>query len=92
MQLNEQDKALLLRWGYPESELKQIQDACNEARITLTNDLGKKRRITAKVAARVLWREQFLSGISRAAFHCDATRVTPEGMGVHFDLSHWWRK
>lgn len=91
-QLTEQDKAILLRWGYPESELQQIQDACNEARITLTNDLGKKRRITAKVADRVLGREQFLSGISRAAFHCDATRVTPEGMGVHFDLSHWWRR
>lgn len=90
-QLTEQDKSILLRWGYLESELQQIQDACNEARITLTNDRGKKRRITAKVADRVLGREQFLSGISRAAFHCDATRVTPEGMGVHFDLSNWWR-
>lgn len=91
-QLTEQDKSILLRWGHPESELKQIQDACNEVRITLTNERGKKRRITSKVADRVLGHEQFLSGISRAAFHCDATRVTPEGMGVHFDLSRWWRR
>lgn len=91
MQLTDQDKSLLLRMGYIESELRQIEDACNEARITLTNDKGENRRITAKVAARILGREQFLSGISRAAFHCTATRDTPEGDGVHFDLSCWWR-
>ena len=93
MKLSEKEKSILLRWGHTESELRQIQDACNEARITLSvnQDTDCTDRITEKFAARVLGREQFLSGISRAAFHCTATRVTPEGMEVHFDLSNWWR-
>jgi len=48
-------------------------------------------RITARQAVKLLGRKQFLSGISRSAFHWNCSRETDDGGTVELDSSRLFR-
>lgn len=94
--LTDNDKKYLLSIGQREEDLTQIEQAFNEVSLSVTDNniiIGLKTRpCKQKRAIEVIGRETFLSGLSRAAFHASATRVSGDGrFEVHFDLFHWWR-
>ena len=79
--------------GHPKSDLDQLWRAVHQARLTLTvNDTGKETSIGIDKAIEVLGECNFLSGISRCAFHATAHRVSSDfKYSVDFDLRHWWK-
>lgn len=70
MKLTEQDKQTLREWGHPESDMKQLEMAARRCKHTDEH----KNRISADKAIEMLGRKEWLSGISRAAFHATAGR------------------
>ena len=88
MKLTNTDKALLLEWGHPESDFQQIEEAFKKTKTKY--ELGDKP-ISREDAISLLGREQYLSGISRSAFHYTAVRETPDGQLVCFDSSNLFR-
>lgn len=88
--LTDKDKELLRKWGYPESDLLQIEDAANEGKIkSYRKETASWNHISVDGAIRILGRTEFLSGLSRAAFHRSAQREN-NGRRVSFDLGVWW--
>lgn len=86
MELTQDDKALLLRWGYIECDLAKIEEATQRA---IYKYCGKQ--ISRDKAIRLLGRERYLSGISRSAFHYSAARRTDDGQVVYFDSSRLFK-
>ena len=85
MMLTEADKTLLVQWGHTEDDFRQIEEAMQKSKTSYK--LGSKR-ITRDEAIRLLGRKDYLSGISRSAFHWTATRpVHMSGEKVYFDSS-----
>jgi hypothetical protein len=82
MKLTIKDKELLLKWGYEEEHLKQIERAT-----TKTIYKMDRKKISANEAIDILGRETYLSGISRSAFHWTACRDNGKGKTVYFDSS-----
>lgn len=82
MKLSDKDKKMLLNWGYRKSDLEQIEVATS-----LTRYEFKGRLISDAMARSLLGDREYLSGISRSAFHWSATRYTPTGEGICFDSS-----
>lgn len=80
MKLTEKDKELLLKWGHSERDFAQIEEA---TRRTTYRYCGKE--IEREKAIYLLGDEQYLSGISRSAFHFSATQETRDGHIVYFD-------
>lgn len=78
------DKEQLRSWGHPGSDFQQIEQAMQKSKTTYKMD-GK--RITRDEAQNLLGRKEWLSGISRSAFHLTAARQTPDGRTVLFDSS-----
>lgn len=84
MKLTENDKKILKKWGYSDDDIPQIEEATEKA----IYKLNYKVRITAKEAIKLLGRSDYLSGISRSAFHFTASRrVENTGDVVSFDSS-----
>lgn len=81
MKLTKMDRELLIKWGYREEDLNQIEEATTK---TVYEMNGKK--ISQKKALEVLGREEYLSGISRSAFHWSSARNN-NGDTVYFDSS-----
>ena len=81
MKLTNKDKELLTSWGHPESDFAQIEKAMSK---TTYETNGKK--ISRDEALETLGRKEYLSGISRSAFHWSACRGE-EGNYVYFDSS-----
>lgn len=89
--LTKHDIEILKEWGYLDEELPQISRA-----ITKTDYFhyfnGNSEKITHKQARELLGDEQFLSGISRSAFHYTAGREI-EGKGsVSFDSARMFKE
>ena len=86
VKLTKQDKELLRGYGPSEGDMKQIARAirCTEYTVDGT-------RITADEAVTILGRENFLSGISRSAFHYTASRESEDHSIVSFDSSKLFR-
>lgn len=82
MKLNNKDKEELKSMGYSDENVCQIEEAITK---TVYEMNGKK--ISAKKALEVLGRDEYLSGISRSAFHWSAVRNNKEGEKVYFDSS-----
>ena len=77
MKLTIQDKKLLVSWGQRPGDIAQIERASKSDILELKlEDLGtgKRRKIGQKEAIKILGRETFLSGLSRAAFHRGCSR------------------
>lgn len=86
--LSNKAKKILLAWGHPEEELKQIEMACNVGRFSIKTNKRREHLCTWQRAKRVLGTETFLSGLSRAAFHWTSGRYSDNGYYyVSFDCS-----
>ena len=85
--LSDKDKKTLLKWGHPEKELKQIEDATNAG----TFQTKKGACIGWLTAKRLVGTENFLSGIARASFHWTATRDSAVCGFVYFNFSNYFK-
>lgn len=84
MKLTKQDKEIIRKWGHLEDNMKQIEEATRKT----VYELNDKEKISCNEAIKLLGREEFLSGISRSAFHWSALRYTEDGNNfVCFDSS-----
>lgn len=81
MKLTNKDRKLLIKWGHDEKDFNQIEEA---TRKTVYEMNGK--RIPRKKALEVLGKEEYLSGISRSAFHQSAVRNNNDKI-IYFDSS-----
>lgn len=82
--LTKQDIETLKEWGHLDKDLPQINRAITKTDYFYSHN-GKEEKITHKQARELLGDEQFLSGISRSAFHYSSCRKI-EGKGsVSFD-------
>ena len=79
--LTPEDKAYLRKIGYPEGDFNQIEEAVSVSTYklerTITNpkkSLTSSEHISATRAIDLLGRQDFLSGISRSAFHWTSVR------------------
>lgn len=88
MKLTSEDKTLLLRWGYQAADFPQIEAALQARNTKYTLD---EQTISQAAAIAVLGRKQFLTGISRSAFHATAARETEDGKIVLFDSSRMFK-
>lgn len=82
MKLTRKDKELLTKWGHREADFNQIERATTKT-IYETNE----KKISINEALEILSREEYLSGISRSAFHRSACRENEKGQMVYFDSS-----
>lgn len=94
--LTNDDKSYLKRIGFNERDFIQIEQALNDVDLSITdNDIirgCKTRKCGVDRSIEVLGRETFISGLSRAAYHATATRVSEnKRFEIHFDLCKWWR-
>lgn len=93
--LTEEECKQLTRWGYAPSEVKQCDDAVKVCRYTHIDANGKRHRMSCKKAREMLNEDQWLSGIARAAFHCDSMREINDSESdkefVRFDCSGMFR-
>ncbi len=88
MKLSSEDKTLLLRWGYQTADFPQIEAAMQSRNTKYTLE---GQTISQATAITVLGRKQFLTGISRSAFHATAARETEDGKTVLFDSSRLFK-
>lgn len=93
MKLTEKDKKYLLDLGHSPSDFPQIEAV---TRYTTYERKGKEpgagfATISQEEAVQLLGREEFLSGLSRSAFHASAVRESDTGECVYFDSSRFFR-
>ena len=75
---------LLLSWGHNKEDLWQIKESTKYLKLTKYDGV-KKVKITQREALEILGRKEFISGISRAAFHFTAMRTGKNQINVLFD-------
>lgn len=93
MKLTKADKETILKWGYRENELEQVQVAANVAVYELYSPHVQGKKIGVKKAIEILGRKEWLSGICRAAFHWTAGRISlDEKCEVGIDCSSMFRQ
>ena len=95
--LSEEDQKKLIRNGYSQADVEQIDRSIETTEYRLFEKdafekdadicTKKGRKISAKKARSLLGTEEFLSGIGRSTFHCDALRDLPDGRMILFDSS-----
>jgi len=83
MELTKKDKEQLLKWGYLEEDFAQIERCMKEAKIESFSRKGGWKPISSETALKMIGRTEFLSGISRSAFHVSAMR---DGKNKHARL------
>lgn len=81
--LTKQDKKMLLNWGHAEQDFPWIQKAANSG-CRYKNEKGEQ--LTTEQVIKILGREEWLSGLARAAYHWTSERVH-NGIWVSFDCS-----
>lgn len=86
MKLTKNDKEILKRIDYLDSDMDQIAEAMTKTIYTLCTKDGQEERISRAKAREILGDEEYLSGIGRSAFHFTSMRGE-EGMRVHFNSS-----
>lgn len=87
--LTNKQKEVLLDWGHKEYEFNQIEECVNTG--IITNEVTH-RKISWKTAIKKIGEREFLSGISRAAFHWTAMRNSDDNKEcVYFDFSNYFK-
>lgn len=99
--LTQEDCNSLIEYGYMPDDMEQIDRGCRECVYKDWNPAKygdqREHRISRKKAIELLGKEEYLSGIGRASFHCSCGRnygTALDGEGypyVSFDLSKWWK-
>ena len=82
MLLSEENKRYLKKNGNKKKDIEWIECA-----LVMSTFKFRGRRISAEKAICLLGQENFLSGLSRSAFHWSAVRNTEDGEPVMFDSS-----
>lgn len=85
-----EDITYLKDWGEDERSIAQIDRAVTKTiyeKLIFEDGQDKSVRISRLEAKQILGNEQFLSGLSRSAFHWDAVRTAENGTKVYFDSS-----
>ncbi len=82
MKLSREDQELLRSLECEERDFPQIERALRK---DMTTYKLEKKRISREQAIELLGKRDFLSGISRSAFHCTAVRKTADGRFVRFN-------
>lgn len=87
--LNKREIDLLKKWGYPEEDIKQIEESVLAGEF-FTNKGKKVDWLTAK---RIVGSIEFLSGISRSAFHwtCMRNNQKKPNRFIFFDFSKYFK-
>ena len=91
MKLTEKDKADLLSLGVPPEDFWQISEAALPKYTKYSvyaKESEKGKRISRDEAIRLLGRKEWLSGLSRSAFHFTACRDTLDGTSFVLFDSH----
>lgn len=84
MKLTSEDKNILRGFGYPEDDFEQIEKATLSKYTTYEiND----KKVSLSEVLKVLDRIEYLSGISRSAFHWSSVRDGKNGEIVYFNSS-----
>lgn len=86
MRLTKMQKEICKSWGYTDEDIEQIERAAEKT--TYTHD-GK--RISRKKAIELLGERDFLSGLTRSAFHWSAGRGS-DGNYVSFDSFRFFKE
>jgi hypothetical protein len=91
--LSKEHQEIILNFGYPKRDLKQIENALSKTDFELyhTEDDAKDEKLTIDQAVEILGEELFLSGICRSAFHWSATRQNAKGQNVYFNSSRLFK-
>ena len=89
MKLTNEDKELLQSWGHTDEDLKQIERATTKTiyQLARTSFNTGENKISADEVIGILGRKEYLSGISRSAFHWSACRQNDKGQTIFFDSS-----
>ncbi len=74
MKLTEEDKNMLIQWGYSEEDIPQIKKAIRVSQYYVYEIHQRDIPISLNEALELLGRGKFLSGIARSAFHWSALR------------------
>lgn len=82
MKLTEQGKQILRESGHSENDMRQLCEAARRCKY----ENGKGEKLTAEKVIALIGRKNWLSGISRAAFHWTSARED-NGNYVSFDCS-----
>jgi hypothetical protein len=85
MKLTQKMKRIFTEFGYNEEDFAQLQSA-TQSKNTICIYCGEK--ITHQQAIDILGLREYLSGISRSAYHGSAYRENAHGNAVFFDS---WR-
>ena len=85
--LNTQHQAIILNFGYPKKDLKQIEKALKYTYFELLIKDKEGEKITIDKAIEILGEEIFLSGMGRSAFHWSAVREDNKGNKIYFNSS-----
>lgn len=89
MKFTEEHKKILRDFGHPESDMWQLEEATKNSNTIYTlssrDHSVKTRRISTKECIELLGIKGFLSGISRSAFHWDASKEVDDVLVIDFD-------
>lgn len=86
--LSKQNKEIILSFGYPKEDLKQIEKALKYTDFEiLTPAFNKDKKIDIQKAIEILGEKQFLSGMCRSAFHWSAVREGKNKERIYFNSS-----
>lgn len=93
MKLTQEHKNILKSWGYPEEDFAQIEEATKKTDYTLYSENSiYHKKIGIKEAINLLGIKDFLSGLSRSAFHWSSSRqVGNKDLYVSFDSHRLFR-
>ena len=91
MKLTKSDKDILRGMGVPDEDFHQIEQAASKTIYEHYPKKGVGWKISARKAEEILGRKEFLSGLSRSAFHWSAMRDNASGDQVYFDSSRFFK-
>lgn len=90
--LSTSDIQTLKKWGYSDDDLLQIDEAITHTDYYIADEeTQSESKISYRKARELLGNEQFLSGISRSAFHWTAAREYEPSSSIAFDSSKMFK-
>lgn len=84
--LNNKDVQVLTEWGHSTQEIHQIDECISSVEFEYCDT---DRRVSMKSVLKGMDRTEFLSGMSRAAFHWTSVRRMKNGREVLFDCGRY---
>ena len=87
--LTKKQKSIILDFGYPQEDLKYIEEALPFTDFELLIERQNDKKISLKKAKEILGETNFLSGIARSTFHYSAVREAENGHKIYFNSSRY---